>query len=273
MGESDLLRVRDVRDAYRLIGECRDLGSDPAPWHSRMLEGVCRLIGSPAMGGEGRWVRPHHPGSQISAFEAGLEARTRELHIAYRRELGPAGNPIWRALLNLGGRLVTRSRRQLVSDTEWYRSVVFNEYRRPGKIDHQLTSVYQTSDDGAISVITVYRALGERDFSPREQRLLNFFHGELGPLIGRALVSATEPSPVKLSPRLRQTLACLLDGDSEKQVANRLGLSYDTTHQYVTALYRHFGVGSRAQIMAYVLKRTGRGQWRQFPPGIAQPSQ
>ena len=274
MGTSDLLRVQDVRDAYRLIGECRDLGSDPALWHSRMLEGVYRLIGAPAAaGGEGRWVRPHLHRGQISAFEAGLEARARELYTAYRRELGPGGNPIWRALLNVAGRLVTRSRRQLVSDVEWYRSVVFNEYRRPGKIDHQLTSVYQTSDDGAISVITVVRALGERDFSPQEQRLLNFFHAELGPLIGRALVSATEPSPVKLSPRLRQTLACLLEGHSEKQVADRLGLSHDTTHQYVKELYRHFGVGSRAQLMAYVLKRIGRGQWRQLPPGIARPSQ
>jgi len=273
MGKSDLLRVQDVRDAYRLIGECRDLGSDPALWHSRMLEGVCRLLGAPAAGGEGRWVRPISTVETISAFDVGLEARTRDLYIAYRRELGPAGNPIWRALQNVAGRLVTRSRRQLVSDTEWYRSVVFNEYRRPGKIDHQLTSVYQTSGDGAISVITVVRALGERDFSPRAQRLLSFFHAELGPLIGRALVSATEPSPVKLSPRLQQTLAHLLEGDSEKQVADRLGLSHATTHQYVTGLYRHFGVGSRAQLMAYVLKRIGRGQWRQFPPGSARPSQ
>ncbi len=155
--------------------------------------------------------------------------------------------------------------RQLVSDTEWYRSVVFNNYRRPGDIDHQLTSFYRTSDDGAISVITVLRAVGDRDFSAREQRLLSFFHAELGPLIGRALVSANEPSPVKLSPRLRQTLACLLEGDSEKQVAHRLGLSHATTHQYVTELYRHFGVGSRAQLMTYVMKRIGRGQWRQLP--------
>jgi DNA-binding CsgD family transcriptional regulator len=272
MGTSDLLRVQDVRDAYRLIGECRDLGSDPALWHSRMLEGVWQLIGAPAAtGGEGRWVRG--PISTGTAFDAGLDACNRELYTAYRRELGPAGNPIWRVLLNVAGRLVTRSRRQLVSDIEWYRSVVFNEYRRPGKIDHQLTSVYKTSDDGAYSVITVVRALGERDFSPREQRLLNFFHAEVGPLIGRALVSATEPSPVKLSPRLRQTLAYLLEGDGEKQVADRLGLSHDTTHQYVKELYRHFGVGSRAQLMAYVLKRIGRGQWRQFPPGIARPSQ
>jgi len=29
----------------------------------------------------------------------------------------------------------------------------------------------------------------------------------------------TESGPEKLSPRLRQTLACLLEGDSEKHVA------------------------------------------------------
>jgi DNA-binding NarL/FixJ family response regulator len=75
------------------------------------------------------------------------------------------------------------------------------------------------------------------------------------PLVGRALVSASEPSPERLAPRLRQTLAFLLEGDGEKQVAARLGLSVATTHQYVTALYRHFGVRSRAQLMAHALRR------------------
>jgi DNA-binding NarL/FixJ family response regulator len=87
------------------------------------------------------------------------------------------------------------------------------------------------------------------------QRPLSFLHAEPGPLIARALVSVTEQRPVKLSPRLRQTLAYLLEGDSEKQVADRLGLSHATTHQYVTELYRHFAVWSRAQLMASVLKR------------------
>jgi DNA-binding CsgD family transcriptional regulator len=265
MSKSDLLRVQDVRDAYRLIGECRDLGSDPALWHSRMLAGVCRLIGVPsATGGEGRWVRPISSPEVISEFDAGFDAPAREVFIAYRRELTPAGNPIYRAMQHVAGRLVTRRRRQLVSDTEWYRSIAFDRYRRPGKLDHQLTSVYQTSDDGAISVIAPLRALDERDFSPREQRLLSFFHAELGPLIGRVLVSATEPSPVKLSPRLRQTLACLLEGDSEKQVASRLGLSPATTHEYVTVLYRHFGVQSRAQLMAHANKRLVRREWKEL---------
>ena len=270
MVKSNLLRFQDARDAYRLIGECRDLGSDPALWHRRMFEGLCRLIGAPAVsGGEGRWIRPHRAVEPLSAFGVGFDSRSFELYMAYMREVKPAGDPVFGALQHIAGRLVTRARRQLVSDAEWYRSVVFNEYHRPAKIDDRLMSVYQTSDAGAVSVISLHRAPGEREFSAREQRLLSFFHEELGRLIGRSLVSATELSPGKLSPRLRQTLACLLEGDSEKQVASRLGLSQATTHQYVTMLYRRFGVSSRAQLLAHVFRRVGRDGWRQLLPSEA----
>ena len=71
-------------------------------------------------------------------------------------------------------------------------------------------------------------------------------------------MSATESDVDRLSPRLRQTLSCLLEGDSEKQVAGRLGLSRATVHQYVTSLYRRFGVQSRAQLLSHVLKRVPR---------------
>jgi DNA-binding NarL/FixJ family response regulator len=265
MAKSDLLRVQNVRDAYRLIGECRDLGSDPALWHRRMLEGVCGLIGAPvAVGGEGQWARPHGVAQAISAFEHGLDTRGHELYMAYHREVGPDRDPIFRALRRLHGRHVTRSRRELVPDGAWYRSVTYNDYRRPAKVDDHVTSVYQVSDGGVVNVVVVGRAPGEREFSPREQCLLSFFHAELGRLIGRSLVSATEPRPDTLSPRLRQTLACLLEGDSEKQAASRLGLSPATTHEYVTALYRHFGVGSRAQLMAHAMKRLARTDWKEL---------
>jgi DNA-binding NarL/FixJ family response regulator len=80
------------------------------------------------------------------------------------------------------------------------------------------------------------------------------FHFELGRLIGRSLTSALDASSESLSPRLRQTLACLLDGDCEKQVATRMGISQPTVHQYVTALYRRYGVHSRAELLARVLR-------------------
>ena len=64
---------------------------------------------------------------------------------------------------------------------------------------------------------------------------------------------------LELPPRLGQTLRCLLEGDSEKQVASRLGLSRSTIHEYVTALYRRLGVNSRPELMALCLRQ-------QFPP-------
>jgi len=265
VSKSDLLRIQDVREAYRLIGDCRDSGADPALWQPVMLEGICRLVGVPvAVGGEGRWVRPHRPVEAISAFSFGLDAHGIELLRAYHRDLGPHQDPVYEALQQIPGRLVTRSRRQIVPDAVWYRSRAW-DYERPTGMDEQLVSVYQVSDDGAVTVLTLHRAAGERRFSAREHRLVSFFFAELGRLIGGALVSVTEPGPEKLSPRLRQTLACLLEGDSEKQVAARLGLSRATAHQYVTALYRHFKVGSRAQLLAYIFRRMGRaGAWARW---------
>ncbi len=63
----------------------------------------------------------------------------------------------------------------------------------------------------------------------------------------RALRPAVE---LKLSPRLRQTLARLLAGDSEKQVARHLSLSKNTVHVYVKALYRQYNVNSRGELLA-----------------------
>jgi DNA-binding CsgD family transcriptional regulator len=154
------------------------------------------------------------------------------------------------ALMNLGG-LATLGRYRPANLTH----IIFDN----GSL--LLTSVCRVSDEGAVNAISSHRGIGERDFSPREVRLVEFFHEELRPLIGRQLVSASESNPVTLSVRLRQTLACLVQGDSEKQAAARLGISHPTVHQYVTALYRRFGVQSRGQLLAHVLKRTPRAEW------------
>lgn len=53
-----------------------------------------------------------------------------------------------------------------------------------------------------------------------------------------------------LPPRLRQTLAGLLRGDSEKQVARSLEISPHTVHVYVKSLYRKFNVASRGELLA-----------------------
>lgn len=256
MSKADTLRLQDLRGAYRLIGECRDLGSDPTLWNPHLLEGLCRLVGaSAATGGEGKRSRRHGAIEAVTGFGTGFDLRGRSLFAEYMRRVTPGGDPVIRALQRVSGRIATRTRRQLISDSVWYRSSTWNDFQRLVKIDNELMSIFQIEDDGALSGICLHRAAGERDFSSRDRRLLSFLHAELGLLIGRALVSAAEPCLDMLPPRLRQTLACLLEGDSEKQAASRLGLSLATTHEYVTALYRRFRVRSRAQLMAHVIRR------------------
>ena len=55
--------------------------------------------------------------------------------------------------------------------------------------------------------------------------------------------------PAGLPTQLRLMLAALLDGLSEKQVADRLGLSPHTVNRHVQRLYRRFGVRSRDALM------------------------
>ena len=58
-----------------------------------------------------------------------------------------------------------------------------------------------------------------------------------------------------LSPRHLQTLQRLLEGDSEKEIAVRWGVSPNTVHVYVKALYRHFGVSSRGELLARFIRK------------------
>jgi DNA-binding CsgD family transcriptional regulator len=250
------LRLQDVRSAFRVIGDCRDAGDDTSQWQELAMQALTRLVGAVAVaGGEGYWHRPLKPPAPVSAYSVGLDASGQILLSTYMRAFGTHADPVFRGLQDKSGRLETVRRGELVPDRDWYRAPTFVHFLRPAGLDHSLTSIYQRPRGDAISVFRIARAKGDRDFTDRERGLAAFFHYELGRLIGRSLASVLDSDLEPLPPRLRETLAYLLDGDSEKQVAMRMGLSHATVHQYVTMLYRRFDVRSRAELMARVLRR------------------
>jgi DNA-binding CsgD family transcriptional regulator len=81
----------------------------------------------------------------------------------------------------------------------------------------------------------------------RQRRLLVAFCKLVGRQIG---ATDAVDLPSGLTPRVRQTLQHLLNGDSEKEIAIKLGLSRHTVHVYVKQLYRHFDVCSRGELLA-----------------------
>ena len=262
MSRSERVRFRDVRDVYRLIGECQDVGADPVEWLRTALLGVCRLIDAPlAMGGEGRWVGPGRRFEYISGPMAvgPFDPKGLRYFAEHARANLTDHDPIWGPLSRVRAPLFTRTREQLLEDRVWYRCPLCATVREALGFDNAVFSGYGMAEPEKLNSISVARTPGGRPFSARERRLLHIFHHELGPRIGSRLARGRKDHAKPLSPRLRQTLDRLLEGDGEKQVARQLGLSLPTVHQYITELYRRYGVSSRAELMAKWVRRGGGG--------------
>ena len=79
---------------------------------------------------------------------------------------------------------------------------------------------------------------------------MRLFHHEVRVRLGRQLSMTTANEEITSLPfQLQHVLFCLLQGDSEKQVAYRLGISRHTVNHHVQRLYRRFGVHSRGELM------------------------
>jgi DNA-binding NarL/FixJ family response regulator len=92
--------------------------------------------------------------------------------------------------------------------------------------------------------------------SPGDQRrLVADLCRMLGQQVRETPLTESDPAKDSLSPRLSQTLDALLAGDSEKQIAQKLSISKHTVHVYVKALYKGFGVSSRAELLSRFINK------------------
>jgi DNA-binding CsgD family transcriptional regulator len=274
VARSKRLTLREVRAVFRLMGECRELGADVTAWRRHLAAGLCRLTGGQV--------------GVVGEVEYSRRAYNRPLHIedvgwscpADRRRVlddfvasGLYGRDLTaeRFFLVTPLRPRTVRREQIIPDAEWGRSVEFNDFIRSGGLDLGILSRRVFGDGEHTNCVILYPPFGEPQLPERGRRLVHLAQQELGPLLGTALATAGDPGWSDLPPRWRQTLDCLLDGDSEKQAALRLGISRQTIHQYVKGLYGHFGVSSRAELLAFFLRRYGAARpWREPdhpPPG------
>lgn len=67
--------------------------------------------------------------------------------------------------------------------------------------------------------------------------------------------SADPLEGLRLSPRARQILTFLLNGETEKQIADKLQISPHTVHTYVKRLHKTLGVRSRNELLARFVTR------------------
>jgi DNA-binding CsgD family transcriptional regulator len=261
MAQSSALRERDYRAIWRLVGECRELGDDPTLWRQHFLASLSPLVDADISNGGEMSIPDSGPPHDLGVTEWGWHAGFNRhgwviaLERFHRGDIDPVLFPPLFALLKRRGR-VTVPRSEFTDDRRWHRSDIYQDAAKLIGVDQALcTFVPIQRACGEYSGWIMFRAKGKRDFGERERRIVERLHVEIAKLVGGTLARYADPSPMDLAPRARQVLGCLLEGDSDKQIAVRLALSPHTVNQYTKTIYGHFGVSGRAELLARWLRR------------------
>jgi DNA-binding CsgD family transcriptional regulator len=261
MAKSGSIPTSCLRAVFRLVGECRELGDDADLWWRHFLAEVAKVVDAGfGIGAEisGCLQAPRCDlGTTIWGCENGFD------QAGWFRMLQTFhDDPLYNPLMNeyivrmpaaIGACL---GRTDMIRDQDWYPSHYYQALHRTLGADATLVC-FQPVSGAADTYTELYlaRATGQRDFSGRDRAIVREAFAVLAPLVGGPLARFSDPAPNELAPRVRQVLRCLLEGDSDKQIASRLNLAPFTVNQYTKVIHRHFAVKSRAELLARWIRR------------------
>jgi DNA-binding CsgD family transcriptional regulator len=168
-----------------------------------------------------------------------------------------AVDPQTQALVTGAGTTRAFLRRQLVDNETWESSWILNEGMRPLGIEHRLVGAHAVNPR-VETYIGLDRGRREQPFAERERDLLYLFL--LGcPGFHREQALAHGVAQPSLTAREREVLHLLLTDLSEREIGQALGLTWRSTHQYVVAVLKKFGVKGRVGLMAHWLRHRSNG--------------
>ncbi len=258
------IRDQDLQAVTRLWHELAEFPASQADGaRAHCLSGLTRILGAR----NAFWVgatrtAPHDPNDPLAGWRPKAdkplhrdEARDRFIRDLMRQVERHVVDPHTQAITARAGTTRAFLRGELVREQEWRRSWLDNEAFRPLGVTDRMVGA-SAVDDNAESYIGLDRGPDDEPFDRRERDLLYFFllgsvpfHREQ--LLAHGLLEAI------LSPRERDVLQLLLTDLTEAEIAGRLGLTPRSTHQYVVAVLKKFGVSGRVGLMALWLRRGG----------------
>lgn len=248
-----------------ILADCLDLGRDAEAWTRLLAESVADLVHARAviatqMHGLQRGETP----VRLTGARVGFEASSQQRWDEYVSRTPLHRKPEYPYLVDGSDPAVLVTRDRVWRDADWSRSRTFNEGHRPCDVDDYLLSLVRRGP--VVSTLYVHGELGGDPLGPRAERLVGLLHRQILRNLGTRLAIAGERDASGLGERRREVLELLLTGMPEKQIAAVLCRSPATVHEHALAIYRHFGVSSRPQLMALLL---GGGPVPSAPPSLA----
>lgn len=261
MDNTQALAEGDVRAVVALLGEVADMPGDALAKKTRLMDGLCEVLGADAWmwvvsrfdpGGEPMAVLCHHGGfteRQLGlVFEATQDAALPPPDHAPMAERVALGRP------------VCFRRVDLVPDDEAWHGPHWQRYRKPMGLDEFLYGIVPIAGERGrghlISGVGLHRRTGREGFTERNRRLLHIVVTEV-PWLHRAGLPEAETVALEgfgrsvsdLTPRLRTVFGLLMQGWKRPRIAEHLGISENTAKAHIREVYRHFGVGDHVELL------------------------
>lgn len=267
------ITLPDAREAFEIVGECRELWADPRGWRRHLLRRLaalthCRVAFSMEVCGENGGISESLLSGEDVGWDTEAERRTvLEGLTGVPLSFSPMWTSFTRALANRNE--LTALQPALVDAREWHASEMYDRYVRPTRIGEGLMSAVRVPSTGSWDHWCICNDRADPPPGYREQHLVALVHDRIASMIGRELTTWRDRSVEGLTLRRRDVLRLLLSGRSEKEIALAMHRSKAAVHEHIDYLYRHFGVNSRAQLAAHFLRRRAMPDPKRrqpFPP-------
>lgn len=258
MPESSRVRITDVQAMLRLLGEIAEIKTADSRRH-HLFTGISHLVG----GGKG-CVMGTFEFAQGSLHPIILESKTlnglwdspseQKTWLDYTRVGYYDDDPFFRYMVSRMHQTMTITRRQAVKCSAWYSAPYVQCIRRATGSDDFIHSQFFDPQTCTLHAFNIARRWNDKPFTQRARFIVELLHAELVDMHRRQARTLENEMTKTLPQRLHRVLVYLLQGKSEKETAQILGLSWYTIHSYVKDLYQHFGVNSRAELLTLWVK-------------------
>jgi len=265
------LALRDVLQAFEILQECRELWAEPREWRRHLLRRLaalthCRLAFCIEVSEQSGRI-----GEQLLFGEdVGWNSDSERNTLLTGLTVVPLSfSPLWNAFVGAAAnrRELTALQPALIDSRLWHASEMYDRFIRPTGIGEGLMSAVRLERRGTWDHWCICNDRNDPSPSFREEQLVALVHERIAQMIERReLASWDDRSMADLSAKRVKLVRLLLDGRSEKEIALAMGRSLPTVHEHIQYLYRHFGVNTRAKLMAYFLRHRADPDPTRCPP-------
>jgi len=254
----DALPLADARAILRLLGKALASRGTISERRIELVRGLAALIDADVWNWHHTRFYENGRCVPLSALDGGY-ANDQQRALLFQCVVHPdsevmLNKPMSAESVRLGH--VTRTRRDLVPDPQWYNSDVYRAYRAPSGLDDAIFSVYQLGND-TVSGIGFHRRAGAPPFGDRERCIVHLVLSEIEWLHRAGADVPAAESDSATTPRQNAILLMLLSGDSPKQIARKLRLSVHTVNDHMKALHKHFNVSTRGELLSKFISGGG----------------